>query len=93
MLTDSSIGWLLVGHMALYWISGRLGRVCDGLVGVASFIAPLTYWDYVITGGDFTETYRIVIACTEMEIDTIKQTHVFSGYKSLFFHNLICYQT
>ena len=32
---------------------------------------------------DFTETYRIVIAYTEMEIDIIKQTHVFSGYKSL----------
>jgi len=31
--------------------------------------------------GDFNETYRIVIAYTEMEIDIIKQTHVFSGYK------------
>jgi len=29
--------------------------------------------------GDFTETYRIVIAYTEMEICTIKQTHVFLG--------------
>ena len=29
----------------------------------------------------FTETYRIVI---EIEIDIIKQTHVFFGYKSPF---------
>jgi len=79
MLTHSSIGWLLVSHMALYWISGRLGHVWDGLVGVASFKATLTYCNYVITGGDFTETYRIVIAYTEMGIDIIKHTHVFSS--------------
>jgi len=34
--------------------------------------------------GNFTETYRIVIAYTEMDIDIIKQSHVFYGYKSLF---------
>jgi len=34
--------------------------------------------------GDFNKSYRIVIAYTEMEIDIIKQTHVFFGYKSLF---------
>ena len=34
--------------------------------------------------GNFTETYRIVIAYTEMEIDIIKQTCVLFGYKSLF---------
>ena len=31
--------------------------------------------------GDFTETYRIFIAYTEMEIHSTKQIHVFLGYK------------
>jgi len=33
---------------------------------------------------DFTKVYRIVIAYIEIEIGIIYQTHVFSGYKSLF---------
>ena len=36
---------------------------------------------YVAIYWDFTETYGIVIAYTEMELHTIKWTHVLLGYK------------
>jgi len=38
-----------------------------------------SFFTYAEIYGDFIETYRIVIVHTEMEIDIIKQTHVFSG--------------
>ena len=39
---------------------------------------------YVEIYGEFTETCRIVIAYTVMDIHIIKQTHVFSSYKPHF---------
>ena len=47
-------------------------------------IAINIFTTYVKMYGDFTATYRIVTAYTEMEIHIIKQTHVFSGYKPHF---------
>jgi len=34
--------------------------------------------------GDSTDICRIVVACTEMELQIVKQMSVFSDYKSLF---------
>ena len=40
----------------------------------------LSHYTYAEIYGDFTETYNIVIAYTELDIDIIKQTRVFSSY-------------
>ena len=39
---------------------------------------------YVEICGNFTEAYRIIIAFTEIEIQIVKQEHVFFGYKPYF---------
>ena len=39
---------------------------------------------YIKIPGDSSESYRIIIAFTEKEIHNIKQTCVFSGYKTGF---------
>jgi len=45
-------------------------------------VITIIFTSYVEMYGEFTDIYRIVIACTEMEIQIINQTPVFSSYKS-----------
>jgi len=43
----------------------------------------IIFFPYVEIYRDFTDIYRIVVACIEMEIQIINQTPMFSGYNFL----------
>lgn len=60
---------------------------------VWSFIIELFLWiynnylkfsTYVESHGEFIDTHRIVIACTEMKIQFTNQAPIFSSYRPLF---------
>ena len=70
--------------------SDKMGLIaCQILTIISNFICRvdnyMTFHHLCEIYGDLTETYRIVIAYTEIEIHIVKQEHVFSGYKPYFF--------